>query len=438
MKKESVALRIILVGCLIILLLIPLWMIQFLISERQVYRNEAVKEIGKSWAGPQTIAGPLLTVITNQEIINKGGNKILTKKKNYFLPENLTIESKVIPEKRYRGIYSAIVYKTDLLIKGKFDLKALKEKINDASIIESYISFNIDDPKGIQQNVNLKWDGVLQTINPGLKETQIFKNGFYSDISPNTENLSNSFEINLSLNGTDDLSFIPFGKNTDVSVKSSWSDPSFTGNFLPSKREITDKGFTAVWSINHFNREFPQNWKGKSYEIFNDKFGVKFFVPADEYQQTMRSSKYGLLLIIFTFVSFFLVEVFSGKAIHPIQYFLIGLALVLFYSLLLSLSEYILFQYAYLIAGVLVITLIGLYTKSLYHSRNIVFSISAMLISFYGFVFVLLQLQDYSLLLGNIALFLILASIMFFTRKVNWFDVLKGNSNSVERDLSRS
>jgi inner membrane protein len=428
MKKESVALRIILVGCLIVLLLIPLWMVQFLVSERRVYRDGAVREISKSWAGPQTIAGPLLTLVTNHEHISKDGAKSFSKKRTFYLPENLSIEAKVIPEKRYRGIYSAIVYKTDLIIKGNFDLLKLKEKLNDPNLAESYLSINIDDPKGIQQNVTLKWDDVIQKISPGLKDKNIFTNGFHSEITINKEKAVCSFELNLTLNGVDDLNFVPMGKNTDVSVSSTWSNPGFVGNFLPAEREVNENGFSASWGVNHFNREFPQEWDNQHYDVFKDKFGVRFVIPADEYQQTMRSSKYGLLIIILTFVSFFLVEVFSGKAIHPIQYLLIGLALVIFYSLLLSLSEYILFQYSYLIAGSLVIGLITLYTKSIYKNRNIVLSISAMLISFYGFVYVLLQLQDYSLLLGNIALFLILAAIMFFTRKVNWFDVLKSKT----------
>lgn len=428
MKKESVALRIILVGCLIVLLLIPLWMIRFLISERQVYRNEAVKEISKSWAGPQTVAGPLLTLVSNHEHINKDGTKSFSKKRTFYLPENLSIEAKVIPEKRYRGIYSAIVYKTDLRIKGDFDFQKLKEKLNDPNLLESYLSFNIDDPRGIQQNIRLKWEDTVKNVNPGLKDKNIFTNGFHAEVPLNKEKTVSSFEINLTLNGVDDLSFVPLGKNTNVTVSSSWRDPSFVGNFFPVSRKIDEDGFTASWSVNHFNREFPQEWDNQHYDVFKDKFGVKFFMPADEYQQTMRSSKYGLLIIILTFVSFFLVEVFSGKAIHPIQYLLIGLALIIFYSMLLALSEYVLFQYSYLIAGTLVIGLITLYTKSIYKNRNIVLSISAMLISFYGFVYVLLQLQDYSLLLGNIALFLILAAIMFFTRKVNWFDILKSKS----------
>jgi len=426
LKKESVALRILIVGCLIVLLLIPLFMIQALIAERQINRNVSIKEISKSWAGPQTIAGPILTTITTGEKISKEGNKIETKKRNFYLPDDLTIEANVIPEKRYRGIYSTIVYKTDLKIKGSFSNQKIKEILSDPSFNESYLSFNINDPRGIQQDVIVKWNNISQTIIPGLKDKNIFTNGFHSNIIINKDQPDSVFEINLTLSGVDELNFVPVGKNTEVNVFSTWNDPSFTGNFLPSQREISEKGFNATWSVNHFNRQFPQEWSQSTYDIFKDKFGVKFYIPADEYQQAMRSSKYGLLLIIFTFVSFFLVEVFSGKAIHPIQDLLIGLALIIFYSMLLAISEYLLFQYSYLISGVLVISLISLYTKSVYKDRAIVMSISTMLILFYGFVYVLLQMEDYSLLLGNFALFLILAAIMFFTRKVNWFDVLKG------------
>lgn len=429
MKKESVALRIILVGCLIALLLIPLFMIQALISERQINRNVSIKEISKSWAGPQTIAGPILTAITSSETISKEGNKVETKKKYFYLPENLSVEAKVIPEKRYRGIYSAIVYKTDLKIKGSFSNQNTNAILSDPSFKESYLSFNINDPRGIQQDVVVKWNNVSQTIIPGLKDKNIFTNGFHSNIIIDKDHPDSVFEINLTLSGVDEINFVPVGKNTEVKVSSAWNDPSFTGNFLPSQREINENGFKATWNVNHFNRQFPQEWSQSSYDIFKDKFGVKFYIPADEYQQTMRSSKYGLLIIILSFVSFFLVEIFSGKAIHPIQYILIGLALIIFYSMLLALSEYILFQYSYLIAGSLVIGLITLYTKSIYKNRGIVLSISSMLILFYGFVYILLQLQDYSLLLGNIALFLILAAIMFFTRKINWFDVLNNKTN---------
>ena len=200
MKKESVALRIILVGCLIVLLLVPLWMIQFIISERQVYRNEAVREISKSWAGPQTVAGPLITLVTNHEHINKDGTKSFSTKRTYYLPENLSVEAKVIPEKRYRGIYSAIVYKTDLNIKGDFNFQKFKEKLDDPNLVKSYLSFNIDDPRGIQQNIKVKWDDVVQSVNPGLKDKNVFKNGFNSAVIINKEKSFSSFdELKVSL-----------------------------------------------------------------------------------------------------------------------------------------------------------------------------------------------------------------------------------------------
>lgn len=426
MKKESVTLRILFIAFLILLLLIPLWMIQSLIDERQQYRNDAVKEISKGWAGPQTVAGPLITIVTKQEKTNKAGEKYTVNKRNYFLPENLFVDAEVIPESRYKGIYQAIVYKTNLKIRGNFDLLKMKELLTDPLFEESYLSLNIDDPKGLGEKILFKWNKVEQVVNPGLKDNKTFTNGIYSDIRINKDNPSGNFEIKLEVNGVDDLNFIPLGKNTNVNVTSNWNSPSFTGDFLPAKREINKEGFTASWNINNFNRQFPQNWNKSAYDIMKDKFGVKFFIPADEYQQTMRSSKYGLLIIILTFVSFFIVEVFSGKAIHPIQYMLIGLALVIFYSLLLSLSEYISFHYSYLLSASLVIGLIGAYTKSIYKNYQIFLSITGLLIMFYGFVYVILQLQDYSLLIGNIALFIVLAFIMFFTRKVNWFEVLKG------------
>jgi inner membrane protein len=210
-------------------------------------------------------------------------------------------------------------------------------------------------------------------------------------------------------------------------MKSSWNNPSFEGAFLPLSREITEDGFTAQWKVNYFNRSYPQEWKEKTYDPFPSAFGVKLLVPVDEYQKTMRTSKYGLMIIVLTFLS--LIELFSKKVIHPIQYLLVGLALIIFYSILLAISEYILFQYSYLISSLLIIALIGFYAKSIYQSKQISFIVTGMLMMFYGFMYVILQLQDYSLLIGTIALFLILAAIMFFTRKINWFDVLSNKAN---------
>jgi inner membrane protein len=235
----------------------------------------------------------------------------------------------------------------------------------------------------------------------------------------------------LQLKGSENLEFIPIGKLTEVSMKSTWNNPSFFGEFLPYSREIKESGFNAEWRINHFNREYPQEWSSNKYNLYNSSFGVKLLIPVDEYQKTMRTSKYGIMIIILTFVSFFMIEIFSKKVLHPIQYLLVGLSLVIFYSILLSISEYILFQYSYIVASVLVVSIIEIYTSSIYSSKIFGMIISVCLILFYGFMYIILQLQDYSLLIGNIALFLVLAAIMYSTRKVNWYELFS-NKNNIE------
>jgi|WetSurSiteA1Bulk_404760.scaffolds.fasta_scaffold07129_2 inner membrane protein len=430
MKRESVALRIILIAAIIIMLVIPLLMVQSLITERQSYRQEAVNEISKSWAGEQSIAGPIITVSQKEEKIDGKGNKYFVIESNYFLPEKLKIDVDAVPEKRYKGIYEVMLYKSKIKMNGTLNLSKLKEKYADEKFYESYISFNISDLRGIQKDAELILDGKKYKLTPGLKD-KIFRNGFYADLDLNTQNLPQNFEIQIELNGMENLEFVPLGKFTEVNMKSSWNNPSFAGAFLPLSREITEDGFTAQWKVNYFNRSYPQEWENQTYDPFPSAFGVTLLVPVDEYQKTMRTSKYGIMIIVLTFLSFFMIELFSKKVIHPIQYLLVGLALIIFYSILLAISEYILFQYSYLISSLLIVALIGFYVKSIYQSRQISTIITGMLITFYGFMYVILQLQDYSLLIGNIALFIILAAIMFFTRKINWFDVFNNKSKEV-------
>jgi inner membrane protein len=429
MKKESVALRIILIGSIIILLIIPLLMVQSLITDRQVYRQEAVNEISKSWAGVQSIAGPIITIKRKVEKTDSKGEKFFIISNEYCLPETLKIDVEVTPEKRYKGIYEVMLYKSKIKMSGTINLSKLKEKFSDEKFDESYISFNISDLRGIQKDAELVLDGKKYKLIPGLKD-KVFRNGFYSDLDLKSKDLPKNFDIEIEVNGMENLEFVPLGKFSEVNMKSSWNNPSFAGAFLPLSREITEDGFTAQWKVNYFNRSYPQEWENQTYDIFPSAFGVKLLVPVDEYQKTMRTSKYGLMIIVLTFLSFFMIELFSKKVIHPIQYLLVGLALIIFYSTLLAISEYILFQYSYLISSLLIIALIGFYAKSIYQSKYISTIVIGMLMMFYGFMYVILQLQDYSLLIGNIALFFILAAIMFFTRKINWFDVLSAKEKS--------
>lgn len=432
MKRDSITLRIVLSIFVIGLLIIPLAMIQSLISERESYRDEVVKDINKSWAAKQVVAGPVLTIINEKWVENGEGKKYLTQNNYHLLPEQLKYEAELIPETRYRGIYEVTLYEANIRISGYFDFDKIKMvKFEELLLnpVENYLSFSISDLKGIQGNLAFNWNNEKKEVNPGLKTKELFRNGFTTEANINKNVKKYYFDLTIKLKGSENLEFIPLGKTTEVSMKSNWNNPSFTGNFLPSLREVDRDGFTAKWNINHFNREYPQEWQNNKYELYPSAFGVKLLVPVDEYQKTMRTSKYGIMIILLTFVSFFMIEIFSKKVLHPIQYLLIGLSLVIFYSILLSLSEYLLFQYSYLFASILIVCLISLYTSSIYGNYKLGILIGAFLILFYGFMYIILQLQDYSLLLGNVALFIVLATIMYLTRKINWYEVLSSKKS---------
>jgi len=429
LRKESVTLRMILIGAIIIILLIPLFMIQSLIEERQAYREDAVREISKGWAGSQIISGPVLSILSSKEEKDKDGKTFITNLRTNLLPEILKYDVALIPEKRYLGIYETILYRAKIKLSGAFNTEDLNKTITGRKIEETLVSFNLSDLRGMQKDSKLKWNESNYNLIAGLKSNNVLHNGFHSIVSIDENNNHYTFEMELLVNGLDNLEFLPIGKTTNVNVKSSWNNPSFAGAYLPTSRRINENGFSANWTINYFNRPFPQQWDENAYNIFPSSFGVKLLVPVDGYQKTMRTSKYGLMIVVLTFLSFFMIELFGKKAIHPIQYLLVGLALIIFYSLLLAISEYFTFDLAYLISSLLVILLISFYVISVYKSLRIGVLIFSALTVFYGFMYTILQLQDYSLLIGNIALFVLLASVMFFTRKINWFDVLNPKAN---------
>jgi inner membrane protein len=429
LKKESITLRIILIAAIILILLIPLFMIQSLIEERQAYRDEAIREVSKGWAGNQIVSGPMLSVLSSKEEKTNDGKTFVTNLHTNLLPEKLNYDVDIIPEKRYLGIYEIVLYRTKIKLSGVFKTEELNKSITGRKIEETFVSFNLSDLRGMQKDSQLKWNDSNHNLIAGLKSNDVLNNGFHSIVPIDEENNLYSFEMELLVNGLDNLEFLPIGKTTEVNVKSSWNNPNFAGAYLPTTRRINEAGFTANWTVNYFNRAFPQLWNENAYKIFPSAFGVKLLVPVDEYQKTMRTSKYGLMIIVLTFLSFFMIELFGKKVIHPIQYLLIGLALIIFYSLLLAISEYLSFDLSYLISALLVILLISFYVISVYKSARIGSVIFTALTVFYGLMYTILQLQDYSLLVGNIALFVLLASVMFFTRKINWFDVLNPKAN---------
>jgi len=206
-----------------------------------------------------------------------------------------------------------------------------------------------------------------------------------------------------------------------VKVSGPWADPSFDGEFLPASREISESGFTATWKVLHFNRPFAQQWTENNQHLSGADFGVKLLIPVDQYQKSMRTSKYGILVILLTFISLFLVEITQKVRIHPFQYILIGAALIIYYTLLLSFSEHVGYNMAYIISSAATITLIGLYSTTFMQNRKLVMLLASLLLIFYSFIFIIILQQDFSLLLGSIGLFIIISLLMYFSRKVSWY-----------------
>ncbi len=218
------------------------------------------------------------------------------------------------------------------------------------------------------------------------------------------------------------MQFAPVGEITEVEIQSKWNDPGFEGNYLPAERKIDNNGFHAQWKVLHFNRNFPQQWKNEEFRVTDSDFGVKLITVADHYQKSSRAAKYGILVILFTFLSFFLNEIITRQRVHPFQYILVGFAVLIFYLLLLSISEQLGFNLAYMISALAVILLIFAYSRTFLKKWSDS-AIQTLILTFsFGFIYVLMQLESYALLTGSIGLFFVLALTMFFTRKINWYN----------------
>ena len=426
MIANSVSFKIITIFVLILLLLIPSSMIKSLIRERENRKQEVIKEISSKWGHEQTIVGPIISIPYRKYFEDKDGKKTFSILYMHFLPDNIDITGKIFPKIRYRAIYEAVLYNTQVVITGNFSYPQIDEMdIPKENIVWSgaYISFGISDMRGIKEQIEAKINNIAISMNPGIESNDVIASGVSAKIQIKERVESYSFKFALNLNGTHQISFVPVGKLTTVSMSSSWPDPSFDGAYLPVERSIRKDGFTAKWKVLHLNRDYPQYWKGNKHKVYDSSFGVKLFIPIDIYQKSMRTAKYAIMFIIFTFMAFFFSEVMNKMRVHPIQYLLIGLAITMFYTLLISISEHINFDTAYLISGLAVIILIAGYAKSVLKHIYLSIMVGCILAILYAYFYLLLQLENYALLLGSIGLFVVLSLVMFMTRKIDWYSI---------------
>ena len=429
--KTSVTFKIVSFAILILLMLIPTSMVESLIYERQYRQEDAVNEISSKWGHGQTVSGPILTVPYYHHIKIRQGEFKTIKQYAHFLPSRLNIDGVVEPHLRYRGIYEAVLYTANLNVSGEFerpDFEMWKISTNDIIWDEAFVSLGVPDMRGINESIEMNWNDKQYSFGPGIPVSDIISTGVSTLVVANdTINPEKpiSFSFDLSLNGSKYLNFLPVGRETFVSLKSEWKHPSFSGQFLPDDREISEEGFQANWKVLQLNRDYPQQWLGDAFNPFGSQFGVTLKVGVNQYQKNTRSAKYSVLIIALTFTLFFFIEVINKKRIHPLQYLLVGFALSIFYALLLAISEHSSFGFAYLISSIAVIGLIVVYVHGMLKKGSLTVLLGGALALIYGFIYVILQSQDYALLIGSVGLFIVLTIIMYFTRNIDWYSVTK-------------
>lgn len=439
--KTSITARMLMVGFLIIILLIPLSYINSLITERSFRQQDVVNEINAKWGNNVLIYGPMFKIpyktYSETSTFNEKTKTYLKEIKTvinyaYIFPESLDADVDVNSKTLSRGNFESAVFTTNMKFSGHFIPTDLSEKdIKTEDIIwdKASVIIKTSNLKGIKSEMVLKLNDNNYTFQTNYSENDeqydghldVLESGFLKkeDIQSETDS---QFSITMSFNGSKQIELVPIGKTTTMKMASNWADPSFIGNYLPNDetKTISKDGFKADWKVLHINRAFSQQHLNKIPNLNGFAFGTKFMVMVDEYQKSERSAKYGFLVIGLTFLIFFLIQTMSKINIHPFQYLMIGISLTMFYTLLVSISEHSNFLKAYLIAGISVITLITLYSKSILKHWKFPLFIGVSLTALYTFIYVIIQLENYALLVGSIGLFLILASVMFVSRKIDW------------------
>ena len=433
--KKSVGARLVIMAVIAGMLLIPSSMISRIINERESRRNEAVAEVVSKWAGKQTVCGPVLTVPYSTKSRDSSGKYVAGSDGNIqILPESLHVSGIVNPEIRYRGIYEVVVYGAKIKMNGTFnkpDLRSLNIEESAVKWKDASLTLGISDLKGIKEPIRIDFNAGPYMASPGTM-TPVVESGVSTAVPVDAARETQEFRTEIMLDGSEELNFVPVGKETIVDLKSGWENPSFIGGFLPLSREIHKDGFAAIWKVFNLNRKFPQVWIFGKYDLSESAFGVGLCLPVDGYQTATRTNKYALLFIVLTFLAFFLAEISGKRPIHPLQYLLIGAAQVLFYILLLSLTEHMAFAWAYLISSVALVSLVSLYSISVLKNRKSTSIISVLLALLYLYLYIVLQMQDYALLLGSIGLFGILGGVMFITRHIDWFALFSSRRAGTE------
>jgi inner membrane protein len=442
-RRLAVVVKLAGIAGLILLLHIPLVLTNGVLLERQGYQRQTVAEIAGIWGGQQVVTGPVLAVpyaYKTQVIRSKvvAGKAVQVEETDlaaataYFLPETLRVDGSVEPEVRHRGIYDAVVYSTTLRLAGHFqpDLAATGIEAERIDWPRARVLFGVSDLRGVRSVSPLQLAGGK----PSPFESADSTAGEFLPLVAKTEEVVAGarleFAFEAALQGSERLQIAPVGKVTAVALDSAWADPSFCGAYLPVRRSVAATGFKAGWETSHFSRGFPQSWTSRltshqemTQKIVAASFGVTFAQPVDGYRLAERAQKYGLLFFVLVFAVFFLFEITAALRIHPLQYAMVGVALCLFFLGFLALSEFMATGLAYGVAAAACALLVSGYAWSFLRTGRRTLVVFGGLSATYGYLYFVLKSQDYALLAGTVALFAVLALVMFCTRRINWYDL---------------
>ncbi|MGA6181385.1 cell envelope integrity protein CreD [Stenotrophomonas sp. NPDC077421] len=434
MKSLKMLLRFAIVGGLILVLLIPLALIKGVINEREAYRNEAYQRVAQSRAGAQTLTGPIRVVPWTEtrevEVVDAAGTKKKEKQVEQGewlqMPSKLQVDGRMQPDERRVGLFRVPVYSWNATITAEFaddDYPARDGRVYGTP----YLTVGIADVRGLVGSPQLHVDGRALDLLPDPGPVRNISTGLHVDLAPFDDNRggvlkASTVELSLVLDGSRSLAVVPVGDDSRIALRSPWPHPLFGGSFLPNQRKVDAQGFDAQWAVSSLASRAQQQLRSAG-DAEIESVSVELVNPVDVYTQADRASKYGILFIVLTFVGFILFELIKHLRIHPLQYLMVGLGLAVFFLLLLSLSEHIPFWMAYAVSAVACIGVQAVYLSGVLHSWKRGLGFAAMLSVLYGALYGLLISENNALLMGSLLLFAVLASAMWITRRVDWYEL---------------
>ena len=446
--------KVLLIAVLFFGLQLPLWWTRDVVQERATFRDQAVNDIAHTQAGEQTLLGPILVVPFRRDWLEHGKDsdgKPITQERfeeSYLslLPQQLQIDSNLQVELRQRGIFPVPVFHNELKLSGRFVWPEHYGRAgrNEETLTwrQPFLAISVSSQRGIKQVTALRWNDVRQGFLPGsgLGELQQGQ-GVHAPVPLNLQSGEVEFAVSLNLAGTQQFSVVPLGGQTQWQLQSNWPHPRFAGGQLPDQRQITEQGFRADWQTSDLATNLANYWQRCSSgnnngcdQLWQQQLTVSLFEPVDLYSLSERALKYGFLFLGITFGAFLLFEVMKQLSIHPVQYGMVGLALALFFLLLLSLSEHIAFVWAYVIAAAACIGVIVVYLSAVLRSWLGALGFGSALAVLYGALYLMLDSEDFALLIGSGLLFGLLTIAMLLTRKVDWYHLqqrMLGNRDPV-------